>query len=72
MSHNFRRAAIAAAVTAVACTALPAWSIDLAEAYRLAREQDASIRASRAVTGHPKPSSLPKCAGKRSATSRSS
>jgi len=48
MSHNFRRVAIAA-ITAAACAALPAWSIDLAEAYRLAREQDASIRASRAA-----------------------
>jgi outer membrane protein/protease secretion system outer membrane protein len=49
MSYSFRRAAIAAAVTAAACAAFPAWSIDLAEAYRLAREQDASIRASRAA-----------------------
>lgn len=48
MSNRFRRTAIAA-ITIAACSALPAWSLDLAEAYRLAREQDATIRASRAA-----------------------
>jgi protease secretion system outer membrane protein len=31
----------------MACVALPAWSLDLSQAYRLALEQDATIRASR-------------------------
>jgi len=34
---------------ACACGVQPAWSLDLAEAYRLALDQDASIRASRAA-----------------------
>lgn len=37
-----------AALAAAACLAWPAWSLDLAETYRLALERDATIRASRA------------------------
>jgi outer membrane protein, protease secretion system len=40
--------ALALAV-ACACCVLPAWSLDLAEAYRLALQHDASIRASQAT-----------------------
>jgi outer membrane protein, protease secretion system len=40
--------ALALAV-ACACCALPAWSLDLAEAYRLALQHDATIRASQAT-----------------------
>lgn len=39
----------AALAIACACAAQPAWSLDLAEAYRLALDQDATIRASRAA-----------------------
>ena len=38
------------AAAAIACIAAPAWSLDLAEAYRLAYERDATIRASRAAS----------------------
>jgi outer membrane protein/protease secretion system outer membrane protein len=38
-----------AAAAAVACLAGPAWSLDLAEAYKLALERDATVRASRAA-----------------------
>jgi len=44
--HRFKLAALGAA----ACVAWPAWSMDLAEAYRLALAQDATIRGSRAAT----------------------
>ena len=40
----------AVAAAAIACIAAPAWSLDLAEAYRLAYERDATIRASRAAS----------------------
>jgi outer membrane protein TolC len=40
----------AAALTAAACATGAAWPLDLAEAYRLASERDATIRASRANT----------------------
>lgn len=40
--------ALALAVAA-ACCVLPAWSLDLAQAYRLALDNDATIRASRAA-----------------------
>jgi outer membrane protein, protease secretion system len=44
----FRRALLGLAAAA-ACAVSPAWAIDLAEAYRLALVQDATIRASRAA-----------------------
>ncbi|RYF42135.1 MAG: channel protein TolC [Comamonadaceae bacterium] len=34
---------------AAACLSLPAWSLDLAQAYRLALDQDSTIRAARAA-----------------------
>jgi protease secretion system outer membrane protein len=40
----------AVAIAALACLASPAWSVDLSEAYRLAYERDATVRASRAAT----------------------
>jgi len=39
-----------AAAAMLACAAASAWSLDLAEAYRLAFERDATIRASRAAS----------------------
>lgn len=47
MGHLF--SATAAFSVAMACAAQPAWSLDLVEAYRLALEQDATIRAARAA-----------------------
>ena len=38
------------ALVSITCAAGSAWSLDLAEAYRLASERDATIRASRAST----------------------
>ena len=49
MQHlPFLRAIAAAA--ALGCAAGSAWSLDLAEAYRLAYERDATVRASRAAS----------------------
>ncbi|AMO23842.1 TolC family outer membrane protein [Ramlibacter solisilvae] len=48
MTRDLLRAVAVAAATA--CAASAAWSIDLAEAYRLASERDATIRASRATS----------------------
>jgi protease secretion system outer membrane protein len=39
----------AAAAAAIACVAGSAWALDLAEAYRLAQERDATLRSSRAT-----------------------
>ena len=39
----------ALALAVAACCALPAWSLDLSQAYRLALDNDATIRASRAA-----------------------
>jgi len=40
----------AVAAAALACAAASAWSLDLTEAYRLAYERDATVRASRAAS----------------------
>ena len=45
----FHRAGGLAVAFASACAALPAWSLDLAQAYALALEQDPTIRAARAA-----------------------
>ena len=47
MGHFFLATAVFG--VAVACAVPPAWSLDLVEAYRLALEQDATIRAARAA-----------------------
>ena len=48
MKPFFARRALTVAAAA-ACVSAPAWSLDLAEAYRLALEQDSTIRAARAA-----------------------
>ena len=47
--HHRHVLAVAIAAACAALPALPAWSLDLSEAYRLALEQDSTIRASRAA-----------------------
>lgn len=45
---SWRRLGPLALALAAACPALPAWSLDLAQAYQAALEQDATLRAARA------------------------
>ena len=47
--RNFGARHRLALAAAAVCCALPAWSLDLAQAYRLALENDAAIRGSRAA-----------------------
>ncbi|HSV36325.1 MAG TPA: TolC family outer membrane protein [Ramlibacter sp.] len=49
MDKLFKGAAGWAIAVACGCAVQPAWSLDLAQAYKLALEQDATLRASRAA-----------------------